>query len=270
MERVFLALSVAMLTASMQSFAQATSGSSVLSGRVTQAGDTTIAVGGADIEIVGTALRGYANGEGRFRFADMLAGTYELRVRRLGYEPATLRVVLQDGRWYEQRVELRRHPHALTEVQINGQMLRVPARFEDVYARAAHEHGTFFTREDIDKLNPNDVQSLLNLVPTVYVNDRGVTFQRCNAGFQGLIISPFARANQVQAGRAGPEAQTVVQVYIDGTRVTMNKNTSVLDALGLVHPRDIEAMEVYTGVARIPAEFLNDACAVIAIWTKSH
>ena len=59
-----------------------------------------------------------------------------------------------------------------------------------------------------------------------------------------------------------------VQVYIDGTRVT--QSSSVTDALRLVTPRDIEAMEVYTGVARIPAEFLNDACAVIAIWTKSY
>jgi hypothetical protein len=267
MKRICVALVVAMLTAPMQSSAQSTSESTVLSGRVTQAGDTTIAVDGADIQIAGTALRRTANGEGRFRFEDMLPGTYELRVRRLGYEPATLRVVLQDGRSYEQRVELKRHPHALTEVQINGQMLKVPARLEDVYARAAHEHGTFFTREDIDKLNPNDVKSLLNLVPTVYANDRGITFQRCSAGVQGLSLAPFSPK---QAGAAAQKLPTLVQVYIDGTRVTMDNNTTILEALGLVHPRDIEAMEVYTGVARIPAEFLNDACAVIAIWTKSY
>ena len=52
--------------------------------------------------------------------------------------------------------------------------------------------------------------------------------------------------------------------------MTANKSTSVAEALHLVTPRDIEAIEVYTGVARIPAEFLEDACAVIAIWTKSH
>ena len=36
----------------------------------------------------------------------------------------------------------------------------------------------------------------------------------------------------------------------------------------LVSPADIELMEVYTGVARLPAEYINDACAVIAVWTK--
>jgi hypothetical protein len=29
-------------------------------------------------------------------------------------------------------------------------------------------------------------------------------------------------------------------------------------------------MEVYTGIARIPGEYLEDACAVIAIWTKAY
>jgi outer membrane cobalamin receptor len=160
-------------------------------------------------------------------------------------------VVLEAGRASEQNIELHRHPNALTEVRIEGRMLKVPARFEDVYARAAHEHGTFFTRQDIDKLNPYDVQSLLSLVPTVYPNDRGVTFQRCQTG--------------LSMGQTDK-----VQVYIDGTRMTALPGTSVSEALKLVIPRDIEAMEVYTGVARIPAEFRNDACAVIAIWTKSY
>jgi hypothetical protein len=164
-------------------------------------------------------------------------------------------VVLEGGRSYEQAVELHRHPHALTEVRIAGRMVKVPARFEDVYARAAHEHGTFFFRQDIDKLNPYDVGSLLNLVPTVYTNDRGVTFRRCTADLNGLSMSGRQRAS-------------TIQVYVDGTRMTQSE--SVKEALQLVTPREIEAMEVYTGVGRLPAEFLEDACAVIAIWTKSY
>ena len=240
----------------MPSLAQTPTSLAVLTGRVTQAGDTSIAVGGAEVEIVGTALSQGANGDGRFRFVDLVPGTYELRVRRIGYEPVTLRVVLQEGRSYDQAIELPRHPHALTEVRIEGRMLKVPARFEDVYARAAHENGTFFTRQDIEKLNPYDVKSLLNLVPTVHTNDSDVFFQRCNPGLQLLGMIPG-----LQPGK--------VQVYIDGTRVTQIDG-SVNEALHLVKPADIEAMEVYTGVARIPAEFLNDACAVVAIWTKSY
>jgi hypothetical protein len=248
MRRVFFPLAAAMFVAPMQSPAQTPSGTSVLSGRVTQAGDTTIGVGGADIEILGTALRRSANGEGRFRFADIEPGSYALRVRSIGYQTTSLSVLLVQGRTTQVNVELRRFPNALTEVRIEGRIVKVPARFEGVYARAAKGEGKFFTREDIDRLNPYDVLSLLSLVPTVYTNDGGVRFERCRPG--------------VQAEK--------VQVYIDGTRMTALASTSVSEALRLVHPRDIQAMEVYTGVARLPAEFVNDACAVIAIWTKSY
>jgi hypothetical protein len=257
--------------------AQAPALGSVLSGRVTQAGDTTIGVGGAEVEIVGTALHRYANGDGLFRFTDVPAGTYELRVRMIAYQPATVRVVVEPGRPLQQNVALSRLPNALTEVLIEGRMLPVPARFEAVYARAARSNGKFFSRQDIQQLNPFDVKSLLNLVPTVQTNDRGITFQRCQAGLSAAqSISPRGQSSAANS-------QARVQVYIDGTRMTgraashdtggPGKETvenEVRDVLRLVNPREIEAMEVYTGVARIPAEFLNDACAVIAIWTKSY
>jgi hypothetical protein len=218
----------------------------VFAGRVTQAGDTTVGVGGAELEIVGTGLRGYANDEGRFRFTDMESGSYELHVRRIGYLSSSVRIVVEDGRPLQRNVELRRFPNALTEVRIEGRLVKVPARFEEVYARAAKGDGTFFLRDDIKRLNPYDVRSLLNFVPTVRVNDRRITFARCD------------------------DMSSKVQVYIDGTRVTASPSTSPADAIALVHVAQIEAMEVYTGVTRIPAEFLNDACAVIAIWTKSY
>jgi hypothetical protein len=41
-------------------------------------------------------------------------------------------------------------------------------------------------------------------------------------------------------------------------------------ALRSVVPTSMLAIEVCTGVGQIPAEFLADACAVIAIWTKSY
>ena len=249
--KLFLGLAIALLSA--PAHAQTPSSAIVLSGRVTQAGDTSVAVGGADIAIVGTALRRAADGQGRFHFVDVPPGTYQLSVRSIGYEATSLRVVLEAGRSYEQPVELRRHPHALTEVLIEGRMLKVPARFEDVYARASHEHGTFFTRQDIDKLNPLDVGSLLDRVPSVYMHGDTPEFVRCKGPLSG----------------ASPD-KSAVQVYIDGTRMTNSKDNTVAEALRLVTPRDIEVMEVYAGVARIPAEFLEDACAVIAIWTKSH
>jgi len=42
----------------------------------------------------------------------------------------------------------------------------------------------------------------------------------------------------------------------------------IYDALRSVKPQSIQIMEIYPGVATIPAEYLANACAVVLIWTK--
>jgi hypothetical protein len=128
-----------------------------------------------------------------------------------------------------------------------------PPRYEAVYERALRGWGKLFTREDIDRLNPLDLTSLLATVPTVDFIGRAICFKRCQAG--------------LSAGRCSPSPN--VQVYVDGVRMTRRPGDADW-VLREVYPSSVEAMEVYTGVARIPAEFLADACAVIAIWTRSY
>lgn len=237
----------------------------IVRGRVTQLGDSTIAVSNADVEILGTPLKAVTNSEGRFHFTGLPVGTYEMRVRRFGYVSLTKHISLDAQHPVEENVALRRLQATLSTVVIEGRQTKVPAGFEDVYARAAHENGTFFTAEDIDKLNPLDVGSLLSLVPLAHVSQTKVAFQRCNpAQFAG----PLAMM--------GVKTLPKIQVYIDGARVTQidgwngsgGADGAIWEELKLVSPRDIQAMEVYNGVTRIPAEFVNDACGVIAIWTK--
>jgi hypothetical protein len=72
----------------------------------------------------------------------------------------------------------------------------------------------------------------------------------------------------------GTVSTSKVQVYVDGIRVTAlgadRGSDPITSALRLVPMRDIEFMEVYRGTAQIPVEFVNDACAVIAIWTRAY
>ena len=216
-------------------------------GRVTEAGDT-IGVGGAEIELVGTALHHSADKNGEFLFSAVPAGTYTIRVRRLGYQPLTEQVTLDDGAVYDRKLALSRFANALTRVRIEGRMVKVPARFEEVYRRGARGWGTFITREDIDRRNPLDTKAMLDMIPGVLVNDRGITFQRCR-----------------------PPGPAKVQVYVDGVRMTNDfPGSDMMHTLADVNPTSIQAMEVYRGVAQLPAEFLDDACAVIAIWTKAY
>ena len=233
-------------------------------GRVLLAGDT-VALPGTVVEVVGISTRVTSSQTGFYRFAQLPPGPQQLRVRRIGYESVSTAVELKDGEAERRDISLVRLPATLTEVRIDGQVRKVPPRFEDVYRRMTTANGKFFTREDIERQNPLDIPSLLLQVPSVRVNGGGLQFAKCNEG--------GARALSRSGGK--------VQIYIDGLRMTgrtqANRPTpedpevaEQIEVLRMVHPTQIQAMEVYTGVARIPGQFLEDACAVIAIWTKSY
>ena len=250
--------------ASLVAQTAATDSAAVVSGRVTPVGDT-VGIAGVDMELVGSGMRRNTDRNGQFRFDGVPVGSYLLHARAMGYQPWVAHVDVQDSRGYAQNIVLQRVATALTEVRIEGQLVKVPARFEDVYRRGARGFGRFITREDIDRLNPLDVKSLLATIPTVQMNDRGVTFQRCQSGLSGMSASLKDGWRPAQ----GPK----VQIYIDGLRMTrdqLGEEGDIEHVLRLVTPSAIQAIEVYTGVSRIPGEFMEDACAVIAIWTKSY
>jgi hypothetical protein len=231
-------------------------------GRVLQAGDT-MGLPGARVELLDLAVSSTTTRTGLYRLGGLTPGPHLLRVQLLGYRPVTLHVELQEGRTDQRDVRLERLPTVLTEVRIEGQLRKVPPRFDDVYRRMATANGKFFTREDIQSLNPQDVQSLLERVATVRVNAGGIQFARCNEGGANIL------------------GGMKVQIYIDGLRMTGRrvqsppgeKNPEAEEqrrVLRMVNPSQIQAIEIYSGVARIPGEFLEDACAVIAIWTRSY
>jgi hypothetical protein len=221
--------------------------------------------------VVDDSLLVRPNEHGELRISQLRNGAHVVIVRSLGFTPVTDTVVLSGKEVQAHGVYLERLPPLLAEVKVRGQLVRVPTKYVDVVRRAASGWGTVFTRDDIH--NAHDLKSLLSTLPAVHVSDRRVVFERCEAN---LSNSPL-------------QSNAKVQVYIDGVRVTMNEQNdsdprkpgsdnsrpsgtddAVSAALRMVHPSAIEFMEVYRGVAQIPAEFLNDACAVIAIWTKAY
>lgn len=243
--------------------AQASTRDGELWGHVRTTGDTA-GVAGATIALA-PGVTTTTSQSGFYRIASLGSGAYLLTVRRLGFRSATIQVSIEDARTLRQDVVLEPLPQQLTEIRIEGRVRKVPPRFEDVYRRMSTATGSFFTREDIDRIQPPSIESLLQQVGTVRLNVDGIQFAKCNEG-GNLALS-----------RDGGK----VQIYIDGLRMT--GRTSPLDTrtktpvaaeqaevLHMVNPTQIQALEVYSGVSRIPGQFLDDACAVIAIWTKSY
>jgi hypothetical protein len=214
---------------------------------------------GATIEIGEQGVRQTSDSSGRFRFDALTPGQYVLHARHIGYVETVDTVRIEPGDPGEHEFLLRRVAVALEEIVISGRTRRYPAILAPAYQRAARGRGVFFTREDIEQLNPRDYEPLFNRIPGVQANDRGVTFQRCQSGLATLSRS---------------DAKPKVQVWIDGFRVSgrtsSDERNFVYDALRSVKPQSVQIMEVYTGSSNIPAEFLDDACAVIVVWTKRY
>ena len=183
---------------------------------------------------------------GTFRFSGVTAGEYRVRVRRIGYEAVVMKVVAVADRDVSVNVAMVSSAQAVATMTISGKRIDYPVRLTDAYTRMRRSTGYFITREQIDSQFPLDVNALLMRTPGIRVTGNGgFEFARCNTGRN-------------------------IHVWVDGTRWT-NYNGFRVDAPTAVRdipPSSIQLMEVYSGVARIPGEYLDDACAVILIWRK--
>lgn len=262
-----LALSLAMLMAVADA---ACAQPTVIRGYVYVLGDTTRSVRDAAVTLFPSGRSAQSDSTGAFTVMAEAGKSYRLRVRRLGFAEWERKIDVTGPSDPEVRVPLTVAPQALAEVKISGQRVLIPARYTDAYARVARATGDFFTRERIDSLHALDMKSLLQTIPGVRVNDRGMTFERCQANLSSARI-PGSISGASTTPDASTTSQAHIQVYIDGVRVTDYAGSGGQDAYEAIRdiiPSSVQLVEVYRGVARIPGEYLNDACAVILIWTK--
>ena len=247
-------------------YAQPTS----IRGHVYVLGDTARGVRDAEVTLFPSGRSARTDSTGAFVLAAETATAYRLRVRRLGFAEWEHKIEVAGPNDPVVQVSLTVAPQALTEVKISGQRVLVPARYADAYTRVARATGDFFTRERIDSLHALDLKSLLQTIPGVSINDRGMTFQRCQANLSSVRI-PGSISGASKDPDTSTKSQAHIQVYIDNVRVTDYAGSGGQDAYEAIRniiPSSVQLIEVYRGVARIPGEYLVDACAVILIWTK--
>jgi hypothetical protein len=203
---------------------------------------------GAEIQVVGTSLRGNTDDAGRVALLAVPTGKAVLRVRRLGYSELTIPISVTPGVMPESRYKLKPVATDLTKVVVTGRYM-VPdryagtTRFDGFYRRRAEGLGTFFDREFIDARRAQKSEDLLRMVNGIRITYRGYT-----------PMVKFARCEQYN-------------VFIDGIR----SHDGLLDFNSL-SPLDIEAMEVYRGMSEVPPEFSPrpSDCAAIVVWTRWH
>ena len=204
--------------------------------------------GGRSLETDHTDERGV------FSFLVSVEDGYFFDASSVGYESTRTPILWRDGfRVYE--IEIRLDPDAVLlapiEVLARSGSYDSPI-LQGFRDRLATGFGHYITLEDIRRTRPTRVSDLLQEVP-------GVHLQSSGSGLQRVVT---------MRGRCPSE------IFVDGMLVTRDIGAgtagpgfTVDDA---VSPGSILAVEVYPGLATIPAEFLTprSRCGVVVIWTR--
>ena len=219
---------------------------SLVRGRVIDQ-QTGLPIAQASVRIPNTSLLAMSNVDGRFVFERMPLGKYALKIEHISYasNQALLDVAHED---LDALIHLAPAAIALQPVIVTA----FSRRLENVgfYERQQRGVGTFIDRKKIDAMNVKNASELLRRAPGVR-----------------LVPQSRTRANQPDNATIGNRGNCRYVFVIDGSRTLPDFEMDHVAAGA------IEGVEVYNGVAEVPALLRAIAghtmCGVIAIWTRN-
>lgn len=222
-------------------------GSSNVSGQVVDTAGRPVA--GALVELLRAAMRGTTSTGGEFLFQEPPPGLDTLVIRSIGYSTVTRPIAIDRVQGWHGSIALSASPFVsvdtIPSTVVEAERPDVVARrLEEFQRRRRREFGVFLDETDIEARMPLGTVNLFSGLAGVRVY--------LQSGTGGRV--EFVRCTERRVG-----------VWINGFRSMAADHNAVLNE---IHPKDIIALEIYRGVAQIPGEFLSDACAAIAIWTR--
>jgi hypothetical protein len=194
----------------------------------------------ADVSIGGSSVHVTADSAGRFRITNLPTGRFVLIARRIGFQPgvSAIDIAERDTLWLAFTLDAA--AQELAAVVVTERTLSW--KLEQFKQRRKLGFGQFFTRADIDKINPIQVVDILRRAMAVRISSGGQTALSARYG-------------------------CIMPVYLDGIPVPEVR----LDYLP--PPNEMAAVEVYAGAATMPVWLPTPAgsgksCGAILFWTK--
>jgi hypothetical protein len=266
--RLLFAFVVAALSYAPQTSAQ------LLRGRVVEA-TTAVAVKGATIRVLGLdsmpVAIGIADDSGKFTIEIPRKGEYRLEFSRIGYALRLSKPMqLDSGRAYEvNNVQMAPRAVAIAPLPVKGEA-RVPALERNgFYSRKHAGLGHFIDRAMIEKRAPIATTDMFSGV-------RGVRLTPKSGGGSNVFLRSGAANNIRTGGWCSP------LVFVDGVPMSFDEALSAPASRGiresaqpydfdLMHPQDIEAIEIYRTAAEVPSRYsgAGSGCGVILIWRRA-
>ena len=190
--------------------------------------------------------------EGYFKLLAPSAGIYRLTARRVGFSPGvTDPFGIRDEQLLEPVFRMNSSSVTLRPITITADGLPSAEWTLGYLDRRRHGMGHHMTREDIEKRSATNTTELLRDMP-------GMRSMKLNVGTDILVST---RGPSGSTGRSGCS----IAAFVDGLEVGIDMlNDRVL-------PSEIEAIEVYPGMAQMPIQFqrLKGACGTVVVWSKA-
>ncbi len=242
-----------------------------LTGKVIDA-ETDEALEGVTISMVDSNRQAISDQGGEFSFASVSPDTLHLRANRIGYADTFGSVAVGSSQAVTVQINMATQVIALDPITVTAtrrEMTYALPGMEELEKRMEIGGGEFILQKQIADRNPISTTQLL----------------------QGTRVTVMNDGRQIYMGRS----MCAPVVYIDDVRVTHGSGVSGLkdqipwvadpdvlnwgtadegtfaaEAVNLVHPMHIQAIEIYPGPASTPGQYLDSRsrCGVILIWTR--
>lgn len=208
--------------------------------------------------------------DGRFAFVPR-PGYYRFRVERVGYvqvNTAHIRVVRDS---VDLEIRMRDDAVMLAPVTVVARSGRVSPVLAGFYQRMEHGFGRYITRDQIELRQPGNITDMLRMLPGVRTTPRASGFgtdlviSRAAPRIGGCPVQIFLDGIRINRGAVS----VVERDSLDEELVPLNETIALDD---LADPSELEGIEVYYGLAGVPAEFMGpDArCGTVAVWTRER
>lgn len=203
-------------------------------------------IAGAELTVEGTAVRGVTDERGEIRFTAVRGGPATVRIRRLGFRPTTLDVIVDQRVPATSIVMLAPIAQRLAPIVVRGGT-NYTGRMAGFYQRRDLGIGHFVSRERLEHDNPAQLTDVFRRLPGVQITSTRTIRNAIRFRGNGGACWPL--------------------VWLDGAPLP----TAEFD-LDFLSPTSVEGIEVYSGISQVPPQFMGarglGSCGVIVVWSR--
>ena len=207
-------------------------------------------IAGAYVTVGGVEHGATTSGNGEARLDAIPRGNRLIDVRRQGYAYRRVANEFAGGDTVRREVAMTPAPVELEGIVVTSWGRNMSLVRNGFYDRQRRGFGASLTRQRLDEIRPYRTVQAFRYV-------------------RGFMVMPSGSTDIVVSSRGGGMRRCIPAVYIDGMMMFVMNARDQADALNMVSPDDIEAIEAFQEPS-IPPEYnpMGRNCGVLLIWTR--